>query len=255
MGKKRRKRRYSGALLRDLSAATGIHVNSIRKRLDAGMTPEQVVAAPHRLRDLSATICLNGAPITKSGLAKMANRSVASVTDLLNKGLSPEQILVTPKWKWRKTINQVLAGKPCTIAEVAMAAGLCCDTVVKLRKKGMSSDEIVAKAKRGLVGRPRKPRLISVFGVDMTIREIAEAFDLADSAVRVRLKGGLSPDRPDFHLVKRGGDKRDTHYRREVSPGVYECGCRWDRRPGRSEVLVECPLHAAGGSFPSAKEA
>lgn len=35
----------------------------------------------------------------------------------------------------------------------------------------------------------------------------------------------------------------DTYKRREVSPGQYQCGCRWERRPGRGDVLIECALH------------
>jgi hypothetical protein len=202
-------------------------------------------------------IYLYGVPITRKELANRTGRSQDNIANLLDSGLSPEQILVAPKWR---KLDQVLDGKPCTVKDIEDAAGLCHSYVVKMLAEGMSSDDIVAKAKRGLIGTPRKPRLISVFGVDMTIREIATAFNIAESSVRVRLKGGLSPDRPDFHRVKRGGDSRgrDTYYRREVSPGVYECGCRWDRQPGRSEVLVECPLHAGATAtlvFDSAKEA
>jgi len=35
----------------------------------------------------------------------------------------------------------------------------------------------------------------------------------------------------------------DTYKRREVSPGVYQCGCRWTRNPAFGDVLVECPVH------------
>lgn len=35
----------------------------------------------------------------------------------------------------------------------------------------------------------------------------------------------------------------DTYKRREVSPGVYQCGCTWTREPGWGDVLVECELH------------
>jgi hypothetical protein len=37
----------------------------------------------------------------------------------------------------------------------------------------------------------------------------------------------------------------DDYKRRETSPGVYQCGCRWERRSGWGDVLVECPLHKA----------
>lgn len=35
----------------------------------------------------------------------------------------------------------------------------------------------------------------------------------------------------------------DTYKRREISPGVYQCGCAWTRQPGLGDVLVECDLH------------
>lgn len=35
----------------------------------------------------------------------------------------------------------------------------------------------------------------------------------------------------------------DDYKRREVVPGQYQCGCRWERRPGWGDVLVECPIH------------
>ena len=30
----------------------------------------------------------------------------------------------------------------------------------------------------------------------------------------------------------------DTYKRREVSPGLYQCGCKWT-----DDVLVQCPIH------------
>jgi hypothetical protein len=40
----------------------------------------------------------------------------------------------------------------------------------------------------------------------------------------------------------------DDYKRREVSPGVYQCGCRWERMRtihASGDVLVECPIHKA----------
>lgn len=39
----------------------------------------------------------------------------------------------------------------------------------------------------------------------------------------------------------------DTYKRREVAEGtgVYQCGCRWVREPGRGDVLDLCALHRA----------
>jgi hypothetical protein len=31
--------------------------------------------------------------------------------------------------------------------------------------------------------------------------------------------------------------------RRKVSPSSYQCGCRWERRPGWGDVMVECEIH------------
>lgn len=36
----------------------------------------------------------------------------------------------------------------------------------------------------------------------------------------------------------------DTHKRREVAPGVYQCGCHWTPDPRFGDVLVECAIHA-----------
>jgi NAD(P)H-hydrate repair Nnr-like enzyme with NAD(P)H-hydrate dehydratase domain len=36
----------------------------------------------------------------------------------------------------------------------------------------------------------------------------------------------------------------DMYRRREVSPGVYQCGCQWTRIPGFGDVLEQCPIHA-----------
>lgn len=36
----------------------------------------------------------------------------------------------------------------------------------------------------------------------------------------------------------------DTYKRREVSPGVYQCGCRWDKWEG-GDILRQCALHQA----------
>jgi hypothetical protein len=35
----------------------------------------------------------------------------------------------------------------------------------------------------------------------------------------------------------------DTYRRREVSPGVYQCGCYWTRCSEFGDVLVECDIH------------
>ena len=38
----------------------------------------------------------------------------------------------------------------------------------------------------------------------------------------------------------------DTYKRREVTPGVYQCGCYWEKRNdefGKGDVLVECKIH------------
>jgi len=45
----------------------------------------------------------------------------------------------------------------------------------------------------------------------------------------------------------------DTYRRREVAPGIYQCGCRWIRYEKSTEiiegvwifgdVLTECPFH------------
>jgi hypothetical protein len=38
----------------------------------------------------------------------------------------------------------------------------------------------------------------------------------------------------------------DSYKRKEVSPGVYQCGCKWERRDdsfGKGDVLVECSIH------------
>lgn len=40
----------------------------------------------------------------------------------------------------------------------------------------------------------------------------------------------------------------DTFKRREIRPGVYQCGCFWEYRPGFGDVLVECVLHKQAGA-------
>ena len=46
----------------------------------------------------------------------------------------------------------------------------------------------------------------------------------------------------------------DTYRRREIAPGLYQCGCRWARAEdvpeayeagARGDVLLQCPIHAA----------
>lgn len=37
----------------------------------------------------------------------------------------------------------------------------------------------------------------------------------------------------------------DSYRRREVSPGVYQCGCHWVRSDLFGDILIECPIHAA----------
>jgi len=39
-----------------------------------------------------------------------------------------------------------------------------------------------------------------------------------------------------------GGDK---YKRRQVGADGFQCGCRWERRSGYGDVLVECPIHSA----------
>jgi len=46
-------------------------------------------------------------------------------------------------------------------------------------------------------------------------------------------------------VVKGNGD---TFKRREVSPGVYQCGCHWVRLVGWGDVLRECLIHHAAGA-------
>jgi hypothetical protein len=35
----------------------------------------------------------------------------------------------------------------------------------------------------------------------------------------------------------------DTYRRREVAPGVYQCGCRWERTK-HGDTMRECVMHA-----------
>lgn len=42
-------------------------------------------------------------------------------------------------------------------------------------------------------------------------------------------------------------DSGDSYKRREVSPGVYQCGCYWKREVHYGDVLVECPIHKQAG--------
>ena len=35
----------------------------------------------------------------------------------------------------------------------------------------------------------------------------------------------------------------DSYNRIEVSPGVYQCGCRWVQDSNYGDVLVECTIH------------
>lgn len=35
----------------------------------------------------------------------------------------------------------------------------------------------------------------------------------------------------------------DDYKRREVAPGVYQCGCRWIRTREYGDVLQQCPIH------------
>jgi hypothetical protein len=37
----------------------------------------------------------------------------------------------------------------------------------------------------------------------------------------------------------------DTYRRIEISPGVYQCGCKWERQEKWGDVLVQCPIHRA----------
>ena len=39
----------------------------------------------------------------------------------------------------------------------------------------------------------------------------------------------------------------DTFKRIKTGPDTFQCGCRWERRPGFGDVLVECPIHKAAG--------
>lgn len=35
----------------------------------------------------------------------------------------------------------------------------------------------------------------------------------------------------------------DIRNRREVEPGVYQCGCRWERTVQFGDTLRECAIH------------
>jgi len=39
----------------------------------------------------------------------------------------------------------------------------------------------------------------------------------------------------------------DTFKRIKTGPNTFQCGCRWERRPGFGDVLVECPIHKQAG--------
>jgi hypothetical protein len=41
----------------------------------------------------------------------------------------------------------------------------------------------------------------------------------------------------------RDGFGGDSYRRIEVSPGVYQCGCRWERDLQYGDVLRECVFH------------
>jgi hypothetical protein len=46
--------------------------------------------------------------------------------------------------------------------------------------------------------------------------------------------------------VESGGVKKgDIYKRRKISADKYQCGCKWVRRAGLGDVLVECPIHKA----------
>jgi len=44
-------------------------------------------------------------------------------------------------------------------------------------------------------------------------------------------------------MGRQGCTRGDDYKRREVYTGVYQCGCRWERRQGWGDVLVECAIH------------
>lgn len=71
------------------------------------------------------------------------------------------------------------------------------------------------------------------------------AFEVCSATSRTVYDCGSSDydQRPGTFERKCTGDT----FRRNFTGDVAQCGCRWERRDGFGDVLVECPIHQAAG--------
>ncbi len=171
----------------DLASQAGITPQSIRHRLIKGLSAEQSTS-PYRLGRLDQTISLNGTPISKKALGKLAGISEVTVHTRLKKGLTPEQIValgdrrLSPKGHVYK---YVLGGVPCSLSEVARHAGISSESVSKYLNKGFTPDQVVARCR-------------NFFGEQLTLQEAAEVTGVNVSMLKRRITMGMTLEEAAF---------------------------------------------------------
>jgi len=121
---------------RDLALRAGISLNTLNKRLVAGMVPVEIVS----LGPCKPQYILDGRPITRKDLAILAGIDPETVARRARAGRTPAEIVAAGRTICKYHLN----GEPITVHALAARAHITVQTLYRRLKRGMTPEEIVS---------------------------------------------------------------------------------------------------------------